>query len=228
MDIIERIEDVNARIKRAAEKSGRKRNDILLVAVSKVQSIEKIKEAQVAGLNVFGENKVQELIEKYPLIDNASWHLIGHLQRNKVKYIIDKVKMIHSIDSIELLDEINKRMEQMDKKMPVLIQINIGKEESKSGIFEEEIMNFIEAALTYKNIVINGLMTVPPRVDNSEEARIYFKKMKCLFDRVKSVKGENLDFKYLSMGMTHDFEVAIEEGANIIRVGTGIFGERNY
>ncbi|HAZ37927.1 MAG TPA: YggS family pyridoxal phosphate-dependent enzyme [Clostridiaceae bacterium] len=228
MTLEEKVHLVQNNIECAAKKSGRNKDDILLVAASKMQTADKIKEAQNCGLSVFGENKAQELLEKYPYIDNVKWHFIGHLQKNKVKSIIDKVELIHSVDSIELLEEIDKRSKSINKVMPVLIQINIGKEETKSGINEDEVDSFLEKAIEYKNIKISGFMAIPPKVENKEDSRVYFTRMKSLFDRVKDLKCPQLNIKYLSMGMTNDYEIAIEEGANIVRVGTGIFGERKY
>lgn len=228
MNISDNIEAVNDRIAKAAAKSGRTREDILLVAATKMQSVEKLLEARDCGLKVFGENKVQELIEKYPHISGVSWHFIGHLQKNKVKYIIDKVDMIHSVDSLELAQEINKRASKINKVMPVLIQINIGREETKSGIMEEQLYELCGELSMLENIKVQGLMAIPPAEKVPGEARGYFMKMKNLFEKVSAENYEGLDIKYLSMGMTGDFEEAIEEGANIIRVGTGIFGKRNY
>lgn len=228
MNISQNLNEVFKNIENAAIRSGRKRDDIILVAVSKTHPVEAVLEAQNYGINVFGENKVQELLEKYDKIPDAKWHLIGHLQRNKVKYIIDKLEMIHSLDSIELAAEINKRAEKIKKVMPVLIQINIGKEESKSGIFEEDIYSFMEGVSGFSNILVSGIMTIPPATDNKDKTREYFKRMKEIFDKIKVNNYGNFDIKYLSMGMSGDYEIAIEEGANIVRVGTGIFGSRKY
>lgn len=222
------IDSIINRIEAAKKRSGRVNDDILLVAVSKTHAYNKVIEAKEYGLNTFGENKVQELLEKYPKIHNVSWHFIGHLQKNKVKYIIDKVELIHSVDSIELLKEIDKRALAIGKKMPVLIQINIGKEETKSGIFEEEVDDFVKQIASLSNIIVMGIMTVPPINTDDEKTRNYFRKMKEIFVKLKSLKHDNFDIRYLSMGMTDDFEIAIEEGANIIRVGSGIFGKRVY
>lgn len=228
MSIGDNIKSIKERIEFAAKKAGRNPDDILLLAVSKTQSIDKIKEVRDLGIKTFGENKVQEIIAKYDYIKDVKWHMIGHLQRNKVKYIIDKVDMIHSLDSIELAQEIDKRAQKNNIIMPVLIQINIGKENSKSGIYEEELFSFIENIKDYKNILISGIMTIPPKTDNEKEIRVYFKRMRELFEMLKNIKSDNINIKYLSMGMTGDFEIAIEEGANIVRIGTGIFGERKY
>lgn len=228
MDISDRINEVERRICDAAKRAGRDEKDIILVAVSKTKPIEDLVSAYNAGMRIFGENKVQELTEKYPDLPDVSWHLIGHLQKNKVKYIIDKVNLIHSLDSIELAEEINKRAKNGGKIVNVLIQINIGKEETKSGINEEELEDFSEKISKYDGIKILGVMAIPPASKNPEDSRKYFKRMKELFEKLKNKKYDNFDIRYLSMGMTNDFEVAIEEGANIVRVGTGIFGERNY
>lgn len=228
MSIADNISSIRDRIERAAQRAGRNPKDILLLAVSKTQSVDDIIKARDLGVKTFGENKVQEILAKYDHVKDVKWHLIGHLQRNKVKYIIDKVEMIHSLDSIELAEEINKRAEKKGIVMPVLIQINIGKEGSKSGIYEEELEAFIKKLEGYKNILISGIMTIPPKIDNDDVTRNYFKRMKELFEGLKMIKHDNIDIKYLSMGMTGDFEIAIEEGANIVRIGTGIFGERKY
>lgn len=228
MEISDRISNVRKRINEAAVKSGRDGSEIILLAVSKTKPIDMLMEAYGCGIKNFGENKVQELVEKYPLANDVSWHLIGHLQRNKVKYIADKVYMIHSLDSIELAKEIDKRAYNINKKIPCLVQINIGKEETKSGIFEEDLISFSKELSCFENIIVSGLMTVPPECKNPEDARTYFKSMKILYDRMKQLDYSNFDIKYLSMGMSGDYEVAIEEGANIVRIGTGIFGKRDY
>lgn len=228
MEILENYKEIIARMESAKGKAGRNGEEILLVGVSKTQPPEKLMEAFKCGLKVFGENKVQELIQKYPLIQGATWHFIGHLQKNKVKYIIDKVELIHSLDSIELAEEINKRSGRINRIMPVLIQVNIGREDTKSGIFEEEVFEFSKQLSKYPNILVSGIMAIPPVNSNDEISRNYFKKVYNIFNEVKTYKYDNFDIKYLSMGMTGDFEIAIEEGANIIRVGTGIFGQRNY
>lgn len=222
------IDEIKCKIENAKIRSGRIDEEILLIAVSKTQPYERIIEAKGYGLQVFGENKVQELIDKYPLINNISWHFIGHLQKNKVKFIIDKVDLIHSLDSIDLAKEINNRAQIIGIKIPVLVQINIGKEHSKSGIFEEDIMEFMDKISQYENIIINGIMTVPPISENINITRDYFRRMKNIFDKIKDYNYTNFNIKYLSMGMTDDYEIAIEEGANIVRIGTGIFGKRVY
>ena len=227
MDMQKNIETVYEKIKIAAEKSGRKKEDITLIAVSKTKPVEMLLEAQSLGLSTFGENKVQELVDKYESVHNVNWHFIGSLQRNKVKYIIDKVSLIHSLDSVSLANEINKRAKSKNIVSDVLVQINIGKEDSKSGIYKEELHDFIKEISEFENIRVLGLMAIPPK-GNSDEVRGYFREMKTLFDSLKSCENERLVMKYLSMGMTGDYEIAIEEGSNIVRVGTGIFGERDY
>lgn len=228
MDICENIREVKERMANAAIKSGRNINDITLVAVSKTKPAEYILEAQKCGQNIFGENKVQEIVQKYDVVKGAEWHMIGHLQKNKVKYIIDKVKMIHSLDNLDLAEEIDKRAKKGNIVMPVLIQVNIGREDTKSGIYEEELDSFLQKLTNFENILVSGIMTIPPRSDNRLMTREYFKRTKALFDNMKGFKADNFNARYLSMGMTADYDIAIEEGANIVRVGTGIFGERNY
>lgn len=228
MEISENYKDIKEKINRAKAKTVRNDEEILLVGVSKTQPFEKLIEAFNCGLKVFGENKVQELIQKYPLAEGARWHFIGHLQKNKVKYIIDKVELIHSLDSSELAEEINKRAGKINRIMPVLIQVNIGREDTKSGVFEEDVLEFSKQISKYPNILVSGIMAIPPANENDEDTRTYFKKVYKIYNEVKTYKYDNFDIKYLSMGMTGDFEIAIEEGANIVRVGTGIFGKRNY
>lgn len=228
MEICQNFEQIRANVKKAAQASGRDEKDITIVAATKTQSVDTLLKAKDAGIEYFGENKVQELVDKYPHIENIKWHFIGKLQKNKVKYIIDKVEMIHSVDNMDLAREINKRAEKAGKRIPVLIQINIGEEDTKSGIFEQDVDDFVKAAAELPYIVVSGVMAIPPAVSNPEDARIYFRKMKNIFENLKKSNNDKLDIKYLSMGMTHDYEIAIEEGANIVRVGTGLFGARNY
>lgn len=219
MDLSERIKIITGSIP----------TDVKLVAVSKTRSIEEILKVYEADIRDFGENKVQELIEKYDkLIDrNIRWHLIGHLQRNKVKYIVDKVHLIHSLDSVRLLEEIEKQFSLKNKIAEVLIQINIGREESKNGILEEDLMDLINEVEKCNYVKVKGLMTIIPK-GNEENSRVYFKKMKSIYEDLKTKSFNNVKMTYLSMGMTNDYKVAVEEGANIIRVGEGIFGKRIY
>lgn len=228
-EIKRNIDEIENRILKACERSGRKREDILLIAVSKTVSVPHIKEAVKCGLYELGENRVQEIIDKYePMGDEVKWHLIGHLQTNKVKYIIDKVELIHSVDSIKLAEEINKRAQQKGIVCNILIEVNVANEQSKFGIKYEEVESFIKQINNFKNIKVCGLMTVAPLVENSERNRQYFKQLKQLLIDINGKNIDNINMNILSMGMTGDFEVAIEEGATIIRVGTGIFGNRVY
>ena len=188
-----------------------------------------INEAIKLGVTDIGENKVQEIEEKYDKIEgNVRWHMIGHLQSNKVKYIIDKVSLIHSLDRKSLAKEIQKRAEQNNIVAEVLVQVNVSEEESKFGLKVEETLPFIESLDKYKNIKVMGLMTMAPHVEDVEKTRPVFKKLRELSEEIKAKNFENTEMKYLSMGMTNDYQVALEEGANLVRVGTGIFGERIY
>ena len=203
----------------AAKKSGRPGEDVLLVAVTKLHTAEEINEAIDCGITDIGENKVQEIMDKFDHVKPVRWHLIGHLQTNKVKYIIDKVSMIHSVDSLKLAQEINKRAEQHGLVMDILIQVNSAMEESKFGITTEETGQLIKDILdTCPHVRIRGLMCIAPFEENPEDARIYFEEVKKEYDEYGGIQHERLDFKYLSMGMSNDFQVAIEAGSNLIRV----------
>lgn len=229
MSIKENINKINEIKNASAIKAGRKGEDILLVAVTKTRPPEELNEAIDAGITDIGENKVQEIMDKFEHVKDVRWHLIGHLQTNKVKYIIDKVSMIHSVDSKKLADEINKRAKQHDLVMDILIQVNAAQEESKFGITTDETEGMINYILeNCPNIRLRGLMCMAPFEDNPDDIRIFFSKVKQQYDKYSKIQHERLDFKYLSMGMSHDFEVAIEEGSNLVRVGTAIFGARNY
>lgn len=227
--IKENIENVERKIQAACDRSGRKREDVLLLAVSKTIDVPRIKEAVECGLTSLGENKVQEIMDKYePMGEGVKWHLIGHLQTNKVKYIIDKVELIHSVDSLKLAEEISKRAKAKGITANILLEINAAGEESKFGLKPEECEEAVREISVLDNIKIRGLMTVAPNVENPEENRIYFKQMKQLLVDINAKKIDNVNMDVLSMGMTGDYEVAIEEGAKIVRVGTGIFGARVY
>lgn len=227
--IRESIDAVNRIKGEAAVKSGRKAEDVLLCAVTKTRTADEINEAIDAGITDIGENKVQEIMDKFDSVKPVRWHLIGHLQTNKVKYIIDKVSMIHSVDSLHLAQEIDKRAAQHGITMDILIQVNSAQEESKFGISTDETEGMIRDILDKcPNIRIRGLMCIAPFAENPEDVRVYFAQVKKLYDEYSSIEHKNLDFKYLSMGMSHDYEVAILEGSNLIRVGTAIFGERDY
>ncbi|WP_250278919.1 YggS family pyridoxal phosphate-dependent enzyme [[Clostridium] colinum] len=229
LDIIRKnIEIITNNIEKSCIKSNRKIDEIEIIGVTKSIDIERIKILKNLGIKDFGENKAQELLKKYEHIQDASWHFIGNLQTNKVKYIIDKVKLIHSVNSIKLLNEINKRASNINKNMPILLEINIANEPSKNGLLEEELSCVVEKVKDFKNITLQGLMCVAPFVENSKENKKYFRKMRKLFVDIKDKNKDNINMKYLSMGMTNDYHIAIEEGANMVRIGTGIFGERNY
>ncbi len=223
---IEYIQELKAK---AAEQSGRRAEEVLLVAVTKLHTPEEMNEAIDAGITDIGENKVQEILDKYDKVKPVRWHLIGHLQTNKVKYIIDKVSMIHSVDSLKLAKEIDKRAGQHGINMDILIQVNSAMEVSKFGITTGETDQLIrDISEQCPNVTIKGMMCIAPYADDPNEIRGYFAEVKALYDKYSDSDLDRVDFQYLSMGMTHDFEVAILEGSNLIRVGTAIFGYRDY
>ena len=227
--IKENIKNVQCKIENACKSAGRDINSSHLIAVSKTKPVSMLQEAYDAGIRDFGENKVQEILEKYDkLPGDIRWHMIGHLQRNKVKYIIDKVCLIHSVDSLRLAEEISKEAVKHNLIMPILIELNIAEEDSKFGLSFTDCEDMITQISTLPNIEIKGLMTVAPFVENGEENRQYFKAMKQLSVDIMTKNIDNVCMDILSMGMTGDYETAIEEGATHVRVGTGIFGERNY
>ena len=227
--IRENIDAVNRAKAEAAARAGRAPEEVLLCAVTKTRTAEEINEAIAAGITDIGENKVQEIMDKFDSVSPVRWHMIGHLQTNKVKYIIDKVSMIHSVDSLHLAKEIQKRAAQHGITMDILIQVNSAQEESKFGIATDETEAMIKDILdSCPDLRIRGLMCIAPFAENPEDVRVYFAQVKKLYDEYSSIEHDNLDFKYLSMGMSHDYEVAILEGSNLIRVGTAIFGERDY
>ncbi|NFT07776.1 MULTISPECIES: YggS family pyridoxal phosphate-dependent enzyme [Clostridium] len=218
MSIKENIEKLKLEIPKNVE----------LLAVSKTKPIEDLKEAYEAGIRDFGENKVQELVSKeVSLPKDIRWHLIGKLQTNKIKYLVDKVYLIHSLSSIKLLNEIERVFEKNNTVANVLIQINIGREESKSGILKEELPDMIEAIETCDHVLVKGIMVIIPKGDEKNNKK-YFKETKEIFDYLKVREYRNIKMEVLSMGMTHDFNEAIEEGSTLVRIGQGIFGERNY
>lgn len=227
--IKENLEEVEARITRACERSGRERSEVTLISVSKTKPAEMLQEAYDAGSRDFGENKPQEIREKYPqLPTDIRWHMIGHLQRNKIKYIIDKVCMIHSVDSIRLAEAIDEEAKKHGIVMPVLIEVNVAEEESKFGVHLDEVESLIRQISELSNIQVQGLMTIAPFTKNAEDNRIYFRKLRNLYVDIKDKNIDNVNMCNLSMGMTGDYEVAVEEGATMVRVGTGIFGARSY
>ena len=201
---------------------------VTLICVSKTRQIHEMKEVYESGARDFGENKVQEFIEKYDsLPKDIRWHFIGHLQTNKVKYLVGKVHLIHSLDSIHLLKEIEKRYAAKDEIASLLIQVNIGKEVAKTGIAAQEIGSLIKACEECNNIKVKGLMATIP-IGDEESCRKYFSEMKVIFDNLKVLEYKNVSMEFLSLGMSKDFKIALENGSNMIRIGTSIFGERNY
>jgi hypothetical protein len=213
----------------ACKRSGRKREEVQLISVSKTKPVSMLEEAYEAGSRDFGENKPQELKEKYEVMPkDIRWHMIGHLQRNKIKYIIDKACLIHSVDSERLAEAIDQEAAKHDIVMPVLVEVNIAREESKFGVYEEDVPEFIEKIAKLKHIHVEGLMTIAPFVEDPEENRVFFRKLRNLYVDMQRKNIDNVTMCSLSMGMTGDYQVAIEEGATMVRVGTGIFGERDY
>lgn len=226
--IAENLEKVRKKIEAAAQRAGRDPAEIKLVAVTKTVEVPQIEEAIAAGITAIGENRVQELRKKYPEVTlPVEWHLIGHLQTNKVKYIVDKVDLVHSLDRFSLAQEIAKRAQQAGRIMPVLVQVNVAQEETKFGLRVEETEEFIRRVSELEGIKIQGLMTIAPYVEDPEEVRPVFRKLKELSEEIQDKAIPKVEMKYLSMGMSNDYEVAIEEGANLVRIGTAIFGERN-
>lgn len=219
------LETINKKIKKAALRVNRNFREIKLVAVTKTATIEQIKEAISTGVKIIGENKVQEAKEKYQILTaDIEWHLVGHLQTNKVKYAIEIFDFIHSVDSIKLAKEIDKRSLQFGKITNVLVEVNISGEETKYGIKPEQVEPFLKEISEFSRIRVRGLMTIAPIVEDKEEVRPYFRKLRELSKEIKSKNIKNVKMDHLSMGMTDDFEVAIEEGANMVRIGRGIFG----
>lgn len=229
MSIKDNLEYVNKKIIQACNKVGRNREEVTLIAVSKTKPNSDIVEAYNNGSIDFGENKVQELRDKMEQISlPINWHMIGHLQRNKVKYIIDKIKLIHSVDSFRLAKKINDEALKKDMTADVLIQVNIANEDTKFGITANELKRLLESVSNLTNINVKGLMTIAPYTSFPEENRQYFSKMNELYIDIKSKNIDNINMEILSMGMTSDYEVAIEEGSTMVRIGTGIFGKRIY
>lgn len=225
----ENLINVEKNIANACERSGRDRDEVTLIAVSKTKPVEVLKEAYDLGVRVFGENKVQELVDKYEALPkDIHWHMIGHLQTNKVKYIVGKVEMIHSVDSLKLAETIEKESAKKNCITKILVEVNVAEEESKFGLHMKEVIPFIEKISTFEHIQLCGLMTIAPFVENSEENRTIFKNLHKLSVDIMEKNIDNRNVNVLSMGMTNDYEVAIEEGATMVRVGTGIFGVRNY
>ena len=227
--ITDNLKAVHERINAACERGHRDPSAVQLIDVSKTKPVEMLEEAYNNGERHFGENKVQELVAKYEqLPKDIKWHMIGHLQRNKVKYIVDKVALIHSVDSVRLAEEIHKEAMKIGRKVPILIEVNVAGEETKFGVAPEEVEDLLRKIAPLEGIEVQGLMTIAPFVTDPEENRQYFNRLKQLSVDISHKNIDNINMNVLSMGMTGDYEVAIEEGASFVRVGTGIFGERNY
>jgi pyridoxal phosphate enzyme (YggS family) len=223
-----RLDQIKKRIRQAAEACGRDVADVKLVAVSKTIAPEVVREAIDAGVTVLGENYVQEAREKFEALIQypVSWHFIGHLQSNKAKYAVRLFDLIHSVDSLKLARELNKQAGKVDKIQPILVQVNISGEDTKSGIDADEAMALVSAISEMKNVAVQGLMTMPPYFYQPEKVRPFFAELRRLRDHIQDQRISNVSMDELSMGMTGDFEVAIKEGATLVRIGTAIFGER--
>jgi len=223
------LEKIRYQIETSCKAMNKETKEVTLIAVSKTKPVELLKEAYKNGCRDFGENKVQELIDKYEqLPDDIRWHMIGHLQRNKVKYLIGKTYLIHSVDTYKLAEEISKEASKKSIDVDILIEVNIAREESKYGVLPEDLFELINQIRQLNNVKIKGLMTVAPYTDESETNRQYFAALRHLSVDIKHKNIDNVTMNVLSMGMSGDFEVAIQEGATMVRVGTGIFGERDY
>lgn len=226
MSVAANFSEINSRIETARGRSSLDQT-VSLLAVSKGQPFEKIDEAIREGQKDFGENYLQEALGKIEAFEGVRWHFIGRLQTKKVKNVVGRFALIHSVDSIKLLDEIDRRARALDLRQPILIQVNIGHEESKGGLIAEQAYDMAMSAVQRPGVVLSGLMAMPPPSENPEECRPYFHRMRLLFDEIRSRMGEGVSaFRVLSMGTSQDFEVAIEEGATMVRVGTGLFGVR--
>lgn len=225
----ENLNTVQEKIRRACERAGRPPEDVTLIAVSKTKPVEMIQEAYEAGIRDFGENKVQELMDKIPqLPSDIRWHMIGHLQRNKVKYLVGKAAMIHSVDSLRLAEEISREAVKQNTVVKILIEVNVAGEESKFGVSPDETETLVREAAALPGIEVCGLMTIAPLAENPEDCRIFFRTLKKLSVDIERKNIDNVHMVCLSMGMTGDYETACEEGATFVRVGTGIFGERSW
>ncbi len=225
----ENLIQVQENINQACRKAGRDPSEVTLIAVSKTKPVSMLETVYEAGVREFGENKVQELTEKYELLPkDIHWHMIGHLQRNKVKYIVDKACLIHSVDSLRLAEEISRMAQAKQVEADILVEVNIAGEESKFGMTAQEAISLVTEIAALPGIHVRGLMTIAPFVEDPEENRMYFRKMKELSVDINRKNIDNVGMDILSMGMTGDYMVAIEEGATMVRVGTGIFGERQY
>lgn len=227
--IAENLAEVEARVAAACERAGRARDEVTLIAVSKTKPVSDVREAMAAGARVFGENKVQEIREKTETIkEPMEWHMIGHLQANKVKYLPGRVCMIHSVDNLKLVETIEKEFAKQDMCIDILCEVNMAGEDTKFGLTPEAAEDFVRALTAFPHLRVRGLMTIAPFTEDPESNRQYFRGLRALKDSINEKGILSAPMDCLSMGMTGDFEVAIEEGATMVRVGTGIFGSRNY
>lgn len=227
--LCENLKKIEDNVDAACRKAGRSRDEVTLIAVSKTKPVEMLSTIYNQGIRDFGENKVQEMCDKMEqLPSDIRWHMIGHLQTNKVKYIVGHTTLIHSVDSLHLAKEIEKQAEKKDVTVDILVEVNIAEEESKFGIHKEETYELVRQIAALPHVHICGLMTIAPYVENPEDNRMYFRGIRQLSVDIAEQNIDNVDMDVLSMGMTGDYMVAIEEGATMVRVGTGIFGERNY
>lgn len=228
-EIRDNIDSIYRNIKDICSGIGKDPESITVIAVTKTIDPDRINYAVNCGIQNIGENKVQEVMAKYENIEgNVSWHLIGHLQTNKVKYIIDKVALIHSVDSIGLAEEIGRRASKAGMVKSVLVQVNVAQEDTKFGIDYKDTESFVKQLSQLEGIRVKGLMTIAPYSDDIELIRPVFRRLKEMYDALAAANINNIEMEYLSMGMTNDYKVAIEEGSNMVRIGTGIFGARNY
>lgn len=229
INIAENLKAVEERIRAACARAGRDRSEVLLICVTKTKPVSLLEEAYRAGERAFGENRVQEIVDKFPsLPGDINWHMIGHLQKNKVKYLMDRAVMIHSVDSVDLARVISREAVKAGRVMPVLIEVNVAGEETKFGVSPAETEDLIREIADLPGIRIRGLMTIAPYTEDPEKSRPFFRQLRELSVDIKNKSIDNVSMDHLSMGMTGDYEIAIEEGATMIRVGTGIFGERQY
>lgn len=227
--VTENLKEVRKKIEEACRTAGRDPDEVTLIAVSKTKPVSLLQEAYDAGARCFGENKVQEIMDKYPqLPSDIQWHMIGHLQRNKVKYIVDKTALIHSVDSLRLAQTIEEEAAKHNIRVPILIEVNVAEEETKFGLKTEEVLPLVQAVSAFSHVEIRGLMTIAPYVNDPEDNRGVFRELKKLSVDIAAKNINNVTMSVLSMGMTGDYEVAVQEGATMVRVGTGIFGERDY
>ena len=225
--VTESLKEVEKKVEEACKRAGRERSEVTLIAVSKTKPVEMLQEVYDTGVRDFGENKVQEMMDKYEVMPkDIHWHMLGHLQRNKVKYLMGKVALIHSVDSLRLAEQIDQEAEKLGITAKILLEVNVAKEESKFGMMPEEVPEMVEQISLLPHLQIEGLMTIAPFVDDPEKNRPVFQKLYQLSVDIRKKNIDNVNMSVLSMGMTGDYQVAVEEGATMIRVGTGIFGAR--